>query len=150
MKILLKNISDIIVAEVNAINDKVKGLNFLEILKINAIEKISPLVNDHKIPFDEGFIFEKDIEKNMYIKIKYLNEPLSISKKTIEYDSLFLSLNETSYLDIYHDEKKYTNIAIYKNNGVSLPKSSVVNLKCNKNVLLIEIQNKNAEQVLIK
>ena len=34
MKNLVNNISDIVIAEVNAINDKIKGLNFLETLNL--------------------------------------------------------------------------------------------------------------------
>ena len=34
------NILETIISEVNSINEKIKGLNFLEILKNNLIEKI--------------------------------------------------------------------------------------------------------------
>ena len=150
MEILAKNICDIIVSEVNAINDKVKGLNFLEILKINSIEKLSLLINEQKLPFNENFDTDKEIEKNILISMQYIAESLSISKKIIKYDSLFISLNETTNIDIHQDEKKYSSIALHKNNGISLPKKSVINFRLNKNTLLLEIQNKNIDQVLTK
>ena len=150
MEILFKNISDIIVSEINTINDNVKGLNFLEILKVNVIEKCLPLLIEQKFPLEESLDFEKNVQKNIFISIKYFTNSLSISKKSIIYDSLFLSFNETTNLDIYNNERKYTSIALYKNHGVSLPRDSVVNFSYNKNVLLLELQNKNIEQVLKK
>ena len=65
METLKKNILDIIITEVNSINEKVKGLNFLEILKINLISKILPIVNNLKFPtkprwaLDESAVFLK-------------------------------------------------------------------------------------------
>ena len=44
MEILAKDISQIIITEVKNLNDKVKGLNFLELLKVNILEKLSELV----------------------------------------------------------------------------------------------------------
>ena len=148
MKILAKNISDIIATEVDATNNMVKGLNFLEILKITVMEKLSSLLDGQKILFDENFEIKNEIQKNISISIKYYNEPISVSKKTIEYNSLFISYNENTSFDIYEDEVKYTSIVLYKNHGFSLPKSSVINLKCNKNVLLIEIINKTIDEIL--
>lgn len=149
MEILLKNISDIIVAETNSINNKVKGLNFLEMLKLNIIDKCLPLIIEQKFPLEQSLDFEKNIEKNIFISLKYLTNSISISKKNINYDSLFVSFNENTKLDIYQSEKKHTSIVLYKNNGVCLPKDSIVNFSYNKDVLFLELQNKNTEQVLI-
>ena len=150
MEILLKNISEIISNEVNAINENVKGLNFLEILKVNVIEKCLPIIMEQKFPIDLNLDFEEYVVKNIFISIKYFNKPLSIRKKKIDYDSFFVSFNDTTNFDIYKDEKKYTSIMLYKNNGISIPKDSIVNFNHNKNVLFLEIQNKNIEQVLTK
>jgi hypothetical protein len=150
MEILVNNISDIVVAEVNTINDKIKGLNFLETLKVNVIEKCLPLIIKQKFPNEQNLDFEKNIEKNILISAKYFTESLSISKKTIEYDSLFISFNEPANFDIYQDDKKFKSIVLNKNNGISLPKNSVVNFKYKKNILLLEIQNKNIQQALTK
>ena len=150
MKILVKNITDIIVAEVNSINDKVKGLNFLELLKVNLIEKCLPLINELNFPLEENLDIKKDIEKNISISIQYFANSLSISKKKIDYDSLFVSFNEATNFDIYKNEKKNTSIVLYKNCGVSLPMDTIVNFSYNKNVFLLKIQNKNIEQALTK
>ena len=150
MEILAKNISDIIVSEVNLINDKVKGLNFLEILKINIIEKLTFLINKQNFPLNESFDFEKDLEKNISILIKYFTKPISINKKIIKFNSLFISFNETAIFDIYQNEKNFTSITLYKNNGISLPESLVLNSRYNKNILLLEIQNKSIERLVTK
>ena len=148
MEILAKNISNIVVSEVNIISNKVKGLNFLEILKIKGSEELRTLINAQKFPFDEGFNLEENIDNNFSTSINYFVDSLAVTKKYIEYDTLFISLSETINFDIYLDKKKYTSLMLYKNNGISLPKGSVVNFFYNKNVLLLEIQNKNVEQTL--
>ena len=67
METLKKNILDIIITEINSINEKVKGLNFLEILKINLIAKILPIVNDLKFPLDQFDNLEKQIYRDRKI-----------------------------------------------------------------------------------
>ena len=153
METLKKNILDIIITEVNSINDKVKGLNFLEILKINLIEKILPLINDLKFPLDRFDNFEKQINeetRSIRISIQYFKNSFINRKKIIDKDTLFLFFNETSTFDIYKDDKNFLNILLYKNTGISLSNKTVINSKLNKNLLLIEIQNKDDEQILLK
>ena len=154
METLKKNILDIIITEVNSINEKVKGLNFLEILKINLIAKILPIVNNLKFPLDQFDNLEKQInEENRSIKIsiQYFTNSLIIRKKIIDKDTLFLFFNEASSFDIFKDDKNSLNILLYKNTGISLPINTIINSKFNKNLFLIEIQNKdNEEQILLK
>ena len=154
METLKKNILNIIITEINSINDKVKGLNFLELLKINLITKILPLINDLKFPLDKFDNWEKQInEENRSIKISihYFTNSFIIRKKIIDKDTLFLFFNEASSFDIYKDDKNSLNILLYKNTGISLPINTIINSKFNKNLFLIEIQNKdNEEQILLK
>jgi len=153
MEKLTKDITNFVIAEANTINEKVRGLNFLELLKTNLIEKIYPLVSAQKFPLDKIIDYEKEIKensKNIKISINYFINSLSVSKKKINNDSLLLVFNETSNLDIYKDEKDFTSLLLYKNTGITLPKDTVINSKFNKNVLLIEIINKDTEQILTK
>ena len=153
MEKLTKDISDIIITEINTTNEKVRGLNFLELLKTNLIEKLLPLFNEQKFPLEQVINFEKEIKensRNIKISINYFINPISISKKKIDKDSLFLIFNETSNIDIYKNEKNFTSILLYKNTGISLSKDTVINLKYNKNVLLVGIINKDIEQTLTK
>ena len=153
MEKLTKDISKIIVDEVRTINDKVKGLNFLELLKAGIIEKLLQLSNGQKFPLDQFIDYQNEIKEDfrqINISIKYFHNSISISKKKIDNDSLFISLNELSNLDIFKDKKNFTSLVLYKNTGLSLPKDTVLNIKYIKNLLLIEITNNDDEQVLTK
>jgi hypothetical protein len=153
MEKLTKDISDIIITEVNTTNEKVRGLNFLELLKTNLIEKLLPLFSEQKFPLEQVINYEKEIKensRNIKISINYFINSISISKKKIDNDSLFLIFNEASNFDIYKNEKNFTSILLYKNTGISLSKDTVINSKYNKNVLLVGIINKDIEQTLTK
>ena len=153
MEKLTKDISDIIITVVNTTNEKVRGLNFLELLKINLIEKLLPLFSEQKFPLEQVINYEKEIKensKNIKISINYFINSISISKRKIDNDSLFLIFNESSNFDIYKDENNFTSILLYKNTGICLSKDTVINLKYNKKVFLVGIINKDNEQILIK
>ena len=144
------HILDTIISEVNSINEKVKGLNFLEILKNNLIEKFLDIYNQNS-HIDELDQIEKQVNqesRDIKINIKFLKDSYIISKKSIEENTLFLSLNESSSFDIYENEKNFINLVLFKNTGISIPKKTIINSKFNKNVLLIEIQYKDKEQIL--
>ena len=153
MEKITKDISEIIAGEIKTINDKVRGLNFLELLKAGIIEKLLELVNKQKFPLDQLIEYQNEIKedsRNINISINYFLNSMSISKKKIDNDSLFLSLNELSNFDIFRDDKEFTSLVLYKNTGLSLPKDTVLNAKYSKNLLLIEITNNDYEQILTK
>ncbi len=153
MEKLTKNISEIIIADLKTLNDKVRGVNFLELLKTNIIEKLFQLVSKQKFPLEQKVSYENEINeesRNIKISINYFLNSKSISKKIIRNDSLFISFNEGANLDIYKDEKNFTTISLYKNSGIALPKDTVINLKNNKNLFLIEIVNIETDQILTK
>ena len=153
MEKLTKDISDIVIIEVNNISEKVRGVNFLELLKNNIIEKLLSLLSLQKFPLNQLINYENEIKensRNIKISINYYLDSLSVRKKNITNDSLFLVFNEAANFDIFKDEKNFTSILLYKNTGISLPKDTVINSKYNKNVLLLEIINKDIEQILTK
>ena len=153
MEKITKDISEIIAGEIKIINDKVRGLNFLELLKTGIIEKLLELVNKQKFPLDQLIEYQNEIKedsRHINISISYFLNSMSISKKKIDNDSLFISLNELSNFDIFRDNKEFTSLVIYKNTGLSLPKDTVLNAKYTKNLLLIEITNNDYEQILTK
>ena len=144
MEKITKDISDIIASEIKTINDKVHGLNFLEILKASIIEKLLEAVNRHKFPLDQLIEYQNEINidsRHINISINYFLNSMSVTKKKIDNDSLFISLNELSNFDILRDNKEFTSLVLYKNTGLSLPKDTVLNAKYIKNLLLIEISN---------
>ena len=153
MEKITKDISEIIAGEIKTINDKVRGLNFLELLKAGIIEKLLELINKQKFPLDQLIEYQNEIKedsRHINISISYFLNSMSISKKKIDNDSLFISLNELSYFDIFRDNKEFTSLVLYKNTGLSLPKDTVLNAKYSKNLLLIEITNNDYEQILTK
>ena len=153
MEKITKDISEIIAGEIKTINDKVRGLNFLELLKAGIIEKLLELVNKQKFPLDQLIEYQNEIKedsRHINISISYFLNSISISKKKIDNDSLFISLNELSNFDIFRDNKEFTSLVLYKNTGLSLPKDTVLNAKYSKNLLLIEITNNEYEQILTK
>ena len=153
MEKITKDISEIIVGEIKTINDKVRGLNFLELLKAGIIERLLELVNRQKFPLDQLIEYQNEIKedsRHINISISYFLNSMSISKKKIDNDSLFISLNELSNFDIFIDNKEFTSLVLYKNTGLSLPKDTVLNAKYSKNLLLVEIINNEYEQILTK
>ena len=153
MKKITKDISEIIAGEIKTINDKVRGLNFLELLKAGIIEKLLELVYKQKFPLDQLIEYQNEIKedsRHINISISYFLNSMSISKKKIDNDSLFISLNELSNFDVFKDNKEFTSLVLYKNTGLSLPKDTVLNAKYSKNLLLIEITNNDYEQILTK
>ena len=153
MEKITKDISEIVADEIKTINDKVRGLNFLELLKAGIIEKLLELVNKQKFPLDQLIEYQNEIKedsRHINISISYFLNSISISKKKIDNDSLFISLNELSNFDIFKDNKQFTSLVLYKNTGLSLPKDTVLNAKYSKNLLLIEITNNDYEQILTK
>ena len=153
MEKITKDISEIIAGEIKTINDKVRGLNFLELLKAGIIEKLLELVNKQKFPLDQLIEYQNEIKedsRHINISISYFLNSMSISKKKIDNDSLFISLNELSNFDVFKDNKEFTSLVLNKNTGLSLPKDTVLNAKYSKNLLLIEITNNDYEQILTK
>ena len=153
MEKITNDISEIIASEIKTINDKVRGLNFLELLKAGIIEKLLELVNKQKFPLDQLIEYQNEIKedsRHINISISYFLNSMSISKKKIDNDSLFISLNELSNFDVFKDNKEFTSLVLYKNTGLSLPKDTVLNAKYSKNLLLIEITNNDYEQILTK
>ena len=153
MEKITKDISKIIAGEIKTINDKVRGLNFLELLKASIMEKLLELVNRQKFPLDKLIEFQNEIKqdsRHINISINYFLNSMSISKKKIDNDSLFISLNELSNFDIFRGNKEFTSLVLYKNSGLTLPKDTVLNAKYSKNLLLIEITNNDYEQISTK
>ena len=84
MEKLTKDISDIVITEVNNISEKVRGLNFLELLKNNIIEQLLSMLNLQKFPLKQLINYENEIKensRNIKILINYYLDSLSVRKK---------------------------------------------------------------------
>jgi len=108
------HILDTIISEVNSINEKIKGLNFLEILKNNLIEKILDIDNQNT-DINELDQIEKEVNsesRDIKINIKFLKNSSIISKKSIEENTLFYLLMSLLVL-IFMKTKKILLILYY-------------------------------------
>ena len=84
MEKITKDISEIIAGEIKTINNKVRGLNFLELLKAGIIDKLLELVNRQKFPIDQLIEYQNEIKadsRHVSISISYFLNSMSISKK---------------------------------------------------------------------
>ena len=118
MENITKAILEIIIGEIKNINNKVRGLNFIELLKTVIIEKILELINTQKVTHDKLIEYQNEIKedsRHINISISYFLNSISISKKKIDNDSLFISLNKLSNFDIFKDNKQFTSLVLYKN-----------------------------------
>ena len=82
MEKITKDISEIIAGEIKTINDKVRGLNFLELLKAGIIEKLLELVNRQKFPLDQLIEYQNEIKedsRHIYISINYFINSMYMS-----------------------------------------------------------------------
>ena len=89
MEKITKDISEIIASEIKTINDKVRGLNFLELLKAAIREKLLDLVNKQKFPLDQLIEYQNEIKedsRHINISISYFLNSMFISKKKIDND----------------------------------------------------------------
>ena len=82
MEKITKDISEIIAGEIKTINDKVRGLNFLELLKASIMEKLLELVNRQyavcrfDMFFQKSFLFY--LEYNSTTNDSFISEGRSI------------------------------------------------------------------------
>ena len=155
MDTLTKEINDIIINEADLINGKLKGLNFLESFKLKLIEKILPIIDFQNFPLKKPIEFVSKSEKKfriLVILINYYNKPITIYRKKMDDDTLLISFNENTNLNIYEEDSisDFKSLNLYKNTGVCLPCKTLINAKLNKNTMLIEIKNKDLEQPLTK
>ena len=145
-------IEKIILEEVNCLNQKLKGINFLEFIKFKILEKIKLLSNDHNNTENKNFNHEFKINKEEYTlsaKLVYLDKSSSILKKILIDDSLIISLKEIIKIDLFKSEKskEISSFSLFPKMGVCLPKKTNINLIFLKNSCYLEILFKNKENI---
>ena len=69
-----KDISDTVILTIKEINEKIRGLNFLETLKVNLFENLIKLINNYDFPIKENVKYELEVNqalRNIKISINY-------------------------------------------------------------------------------
>ena len=144
MNDLSKQIENVIIDQVNCLNKKIKGINFLELLKFNLIENIKPLFKNHAFDQTKEFIHKFNIDNENFLieaKIIFIYKPSSILKKVLIKDTLLISLKEVIKIDVFNNEKgkEIKSFSILPCMGVCLSEKTNVNLNFLKNCFYVEI-----------
>tara|TARA_B100001250_G_scaffold379728_1_gene370630 strand:+ start:1185 stop:1670 length:486 start_codon:yes stop_codon:yes gene_type:complete len=144
MNDLSKQIENIIIEQVNLLNKKIRGINFIELLKFNLIENIKPLFQNHAFDQTKEFIHKFNInneDTSIEANIIFIDKPSSILKKILIKDTLLISLKEIIKIDVFNTEKskEIDSFTILPLMGVCLSEKTIVNLKFLKNCFYLEI-----------
>ena len=133
-----------------SINEKIVGINFLELIKFLLIEKLNNLTkNDLKnlklMPLN-GKILEKKINldnRKITYKIEYFDKSVSIIKQKTEKDYLCIILEGFKSITIYdntdNEKSIYSNLS--KNMGFVLSLNTVITTKIAAKSILLSISN---------
>ena len=144
-------ILDQFLIEINeSINDKISGINLLELLKFGLIEKFKDLdenvLKDLKLILLNKKILEKEIDLNnrkITYKIEYFDKSMSQIKYKTENDYLSLILEGLKSITIYenNNDKKsiYSNLS--KNMGIVLSINTVITTKIAGESIILSISN---------
>ena len=108
MEKITKDISEIIAGEIKTINDKVRGLNFLELLKSGIIEKLLELVNRQKFPIDQLIEYQNEIKEVSLelTRVGKIKEAIEVTFEIEDYESLFFHFNEMLRITINRSVRK--------------------------------------------
>ena len=147
MNDITKNLQNIILEECDLINHKIRGVNFLEILKVNIIKKIEPIIE--KFSNDDNsnltFNFTKN-EKSINVKLIQLNNSSSFLNQSLDKNTLYISILGVLRFDLLSNENKaiIKNINIFPKMGICLPANTKLNLSSINKILylIIEISDK--------
>ena len=137
--------------EINkSINEKINGINLLELLKFELIEKFKDL--DEKVLKDLNLIsinkkfLKKDIDLNnrkITYKIEYFDKSMLKIKHKTEKDYLSLILRGLKSITIYenNNDKKSIYSKLSKNMGVVLSINTVITTKIAEKSIILSISN---------
>ena len=143
MKIIFQKIQNILEQECNDINIKIRGNNFLEILKFKFLEKIADIqeVNTFQDSEDKYEQFSiNDSNKHIKFKLIYNKTNTNIIEKTLEYDFLLICLTNSIEINIEDFKtKKNKKIKIRENSGITLPSETKCKINSSVKTLFLEI-----------
>ena len=137
----------------NQINDKISGINYLEIFKYHFIEIIQKSNLDFSIIEGKNEIKKIYGSKELIISIENYKESIANLKQTILNDYLCIILKGSKIIEIYENKKsnKSNSINLYKNHGIALSKDTIISESIVKNTLLMNIfndkNNNDAEKI---
>ena len=145
MDIILKEIVAIIKEETQNINKKIYGTTFLEILKEKILNRQDQInlknlqIKNSNLDLEENI---NVLEKNLFFKLSFYQNPKSILKFKLDKNFLLIALKELIKIDILNQEtQKYINISLKPFMGVTLSKGTVCNLNFPKTSLIMQLES---------
>ena len=138
-----KELEHIILDELNNVNDKLIGINFLEAFKFNLITKLPSLLKlsilIENLKDQTNLIIEKNYTKLEAIVFQNKDSIFQL-KKEIKKNTLLVVLDGELQIDLFQDgfKKEYTKLNIYRFMGVCLSPNTVINLHSFKNSCFLE------------
>lgn len=144
-------IFDKILIEINkSINEKISGINLLELLKFELIEKFKDFdentLKDLKLILLDKQIIEKEIDLNnrkITYKIEYFDKSIAKIKQKIQNDYLSLIIDGLKSITIYENNNDKKSIFSYlsKNMGIVLSKDTLITTKIAEKSIILSILN---------
>ena len=134
----------------NSVNEKIIGVNFLELSKFELCKKLFDLDNNILDEIQKSLVKEKIFEKKIELlrrsinyKIQYYEKSLILIKKKIDNDNLYIMLQgllKLSIIDKYID-KKSMNFNLSKNMCVVLSQDTVLSEEFIGNSIILSLSS---------
>ncbi len=132
----------------NSINEKIVGINYLEVIKVKLIEKL--VVLDKNIMQDlkselmnQGTLSKKQVFNNRPISynINYYEKSASTIKQSIQKETLNIVLEGSKILSIFDKYKpnKSVKFTIIKNVGTVISHNTIISENTNKKSIILSI-----------
>ena len=150
----MKNSSKILnqlITEINcSINEKITGINFLELFKFELIDKLKNLdqkiVDEVKLILSNQENFEKELiidNRSIIYKVEYFAKSESVIKQITKNDYLSIILDGLKSISVFDKMTANKSIQSYlsKNMGIVLSKETLISSKIAKNSIMLSISN---------
>ena len=145
------NILDKLLIEMNAsINEKITGINFLELIKFNLIENLQELdektINELKFTLSKNDFIEKNLNtgnRSIIYTIKYFDKSESKIKQKSKNDYLEIMIEGLKKISVFDNNKvnKYIRLNLFKNMGMVLGQETVFSAEIAKKSIVLSIFN---------
>ena len=136
MDIFVELLDNLLIKINSSINEKIIGINYLENIKFQLIEKLTVLENniieDFKTELSVKKLFSKKHNFNtrsINYSIDYIENSISKIKHAIEKDTLCIVLDGTLIISVFDKNKRSLSIKIdmTKNKGIVLSQNTIIN-----------------------
>tara|TARA_Y100000590_G_scaffold465432_1_gene637748 strand:+ start:443 stop:925 length:483 start_codon:yes stop_codon:yes gene_type:complete len=139
-----EEINNLVQDECDKVNNKLRGINYLESLKYTLVPRIALIADsfkemNHLKNYKNSIKDQNDNEFEIEVLVN-TKEKLINKKKEVEKNTLFIVLKGFLGVDIFNKQlDKYTKLSIYPLMGVCISNSSIINLNIYENSIYIKL-----------